>query len=76
MVINNVQVILHGSSLGDELHDLLHDIMGEVLRQEVEDETVGGLEVKVLQMPSVDLSHQDGSEIKNNIKIGVEFHGV
>jgi len=67
VVINNVQVILHGGPLGDELHHLLHNVVGEVLRQEVEDETVGGLEVKVLQMPSVDLSHQDGSgEVRNH----------
>ena len=59
MIVHHVQIVLHGSSLGDELHHLLPHVVGQVLRQEVEDETVGGLQVKILQMPGVDLSHQD-----------------
>jgi len=59
MIVHHVQIVLHGSSLGDELHHLLHHVVGKVLGQEVEDETVGGLEVKILQMPGVDLSHQN-----------------
>jgi len=48
MIVNDIQIILDGSSLGNELHHLLHHVVGQVLGQEVEDETVGGLEVKVL----------------------------
>ena len=55
----NVQIILHGSSLGYELHHLLHNVVGQVLGQEVEDKTVGGLEVNILQMTGMDLSHQN-----------------
>ena len=40
MVVNMVQVVLHGGSLGDELHHLVQHIMRQVLSHEVEHEAV------------------------------------
>ena len=65
VIVHHVQVILDGGPLGNELHHLLHLVMRQVLGKEVEHEAVRGLEVEVLQVPGVNLSHQHRSGTKN-----------
>ena len=67
VIVNHVHVVLHGGHggpLGDELHHLLHLVVLQVLSKEVEHEAVGGLELEVLQMPGVNLSHEHRSVTK------------
>jgi len=67
VIVHHVQVILDGGPLGNELHHLLHLVMRQVLGKEVEHEAVRGLEVEVLQVPGVNLSHQHRSgQIRNH----------
>ena len=69
VVVHVVQVVPHGGPLGNELHHLLHHVMRKVLSHEVKHEAVGRLEVKIAQLPGVDLSDQNSSRKKQIFNI-------
>ena len=61
VVVNMIQVVLHGGSLGDELHHLVQHIMRQILSHEVEHEAVWRSEVHIVETPGVDLPDEDCS---------------